>query len=105
MKFIYCLFNVILFGVDEYSKLEGRWLVGSKLAKHHPSLLKAKRHCSKEGNCFGVMVIGTGKNGMYSMPFPKHDDTFWNIPFLSHIIPLCSVLPSWNSQKQRTSAY
>ena len=56
---------------DVYVTLEGKWNVayGSKKSKkYHASLSIAKRYCSKNPNCFGIMDH-YGRS-QYSIGFP-----------------------------------
>ena len=62
------------FIADEYVKMEGKWRMDISYVKDmsrqsHSNLLKAKRYCSLDDNCFGVktdVYVGTA----YSINFP-----------------------------------
>ena len=50
--------------------LDGKWeIAGMGSDIRHSSLLKAKRHCSNEGKCFGIMVHASFGD-VYLMNFP-----------------------------------
>ena len=62
--------NLFYLFVDEYSKLDGEWSIqlrGSE--KPHNTLLNAQIYCSKDPNCFGVMV-STSSGSAFSNRFP-----------------------------------
>ena len=61
--------NLSFVFVDEYSVLDGKWETKEGSLKSHSSLLKAKRHCSNEGKCFGIEVNAIG-GAVYSINFP-----------------------------------
>ena len=71
MNYISLIFSI--FFVDEYSKLDGEWSIldgesgGSE--KPHNTLLNAQIYCSKDPNCFGVMV-STSYGSAFSNRFP-----------------------------------
>ena len=68
MNYISLIFSI--FFVDEYSKLDGEWSIqlrGSE--KPHNTLLNAQIYCSKDPNCFGVMV-STSSGSAFSNRFP-----------------------------------
>ena len=55
--------------VDEYVKMEAKWEIWEGSGEYHASFLKAKRHCSLAGNCFGV-TIDANSGDVYSSYFP-----------------------------------
>ena len=55
--------------VDEYVKMEGKWESFGGPTQYHANFLKAKRHCSLAGNCFGV-TMGADTGSVASSYFP-----------------------------------
>ena len=56
------------FELDAYVTLEGTFYVAYGSKKYHASLSIAKRYCSKNANCFGVM--DHDDKSQYSIEFP-----------------------------------
>ena len=57
------------FPTAEYENFVGYWYGDYSSSKNHPSLMKGKRYCSKEGNCFGVGIYFDSWR-TFSMTFP-----------------------------------
>ena len=68
--------------------LDGKWEVKYGSYKSQSTLLKAKQHCSNEGECFGIMV-GADSGNVYSINFPIRliqQQEGWHIHKKEHVL-------------------